>query len=282
MQLKTPAKINLSLAIRGRRPDGFHEIESWITPIALYDTLTFAESSNWQLAIRPAHPTVAADETNLIAKAAHALATEAGRSCHAHVTLDKCIPVGAGLGGGSSDAAATLLALNTLWNLNWPIARLTTIAAALGSDVRLFLDPRPVIVRGRGEILDLLPSSWQGWIALIIPSFALSTVDVYRRHSRLSQPIHGDHKPWLASSRPADELAPHLFNDLEPAAFDLEPRLRTLHADLNTIDGRPVRMTGSGSCLFTIFDAKSDAERWAEKSRTRLDIGDRIDIIESL
>lgn len=282
MQLRTPAKINLTLAIRSRRPDGFHEIESWITPIALYDTLTFTESNDWQLAIHPAHPTVAADETNLIAKAAQALAAAAGRSCHTNVTLDKRIPVGAGLGGGSSDAAATLLGLNTLWNLNWPLARLTTIAAALGSDVPLFLDPRPVIVRGRGEIIEPLPSSWRGWIALVLPSFSLATADVYRRHAQLHAPIRSHVQPWPASSLPADELAPHLFNDLEPAAFDLAPRLRTLHTDLNAVDARPARMTGSGSCLFTIFDAQSDAERWAAKAQPTLDDSDRIEIVATL
>ncbi|MBI5765378.1 MAG: 4-(cytidine 5'-diphospho)-2-C-methyl-D-erythritol kinase [Planctomycetes bacterium] len=282
IQSKAPAKINLTLAVRERRPDGFHEIESWIVPIALYDTLSFAPSDAWMLEVIPPTPTVAVDESNLVARAARALAGVSGVPCRARVTLQKQIPVGAGLGGGSSDAAATLLGLNQLWNLHWPIERLLPIAASLGSDVPLFLDPCPVIVRGRGEVMEKLSKSWRGWVAIVIPSFGLATADVYRRHAETVPASVHRNQPWIAASQDASTLSHQLFNDLESAAFAIEPRLGKIRDDLSNQLSRSVRMTGSGSCLFSIFDSPTEAEAWSGAASPIIGPGYRVVVVPTL
>lgn len=282
LQIATPAKINLTLAVRERRPDGFHEIESWIVPIALYDTLSFAESAEWALDVCPPTPAIPVDESNLVTRAARALAKASGVPCQARVTLQKQIPAGAGLGGGSSDAAATLLGLNQLWNINWPVERLMPIAASLGSDVPLFLDPRPVIVSGRGEIIESLYRSWSGWVALVIPPFGLSTADVYRRHAESPPAPIPRNQPWLETPPDALTLGHRLFNDLDSAAFAIEPRLDRLRSTLDSALRRPVRMTGSGSCLFSVFDSQTEAETWMAAAKPLSEPGYKIEVVATL
>jgi 4-diphosphocytidyl-2C-methyl-D-erythritol kinase len=182
--------------------------------------------------------------------------------------LTKNIPVGAGLGGGSSDAAATLLALSGLWGLDWAIDRLAPIAEKLGSDVSFFLDPRPAMMRGRGERIE--PVTWAGpdlesmWIALVVPAFSLSTADVYRRHAEIATPVElrVPFDPGIAACR-ARVMMDLLFNDLEPAAFACEPRLAELHSKLSANSDRPIRMSGSGSALYSLFDMQDEANSWA-------------------
>lgn len=282
LQIATPAKINLTLAVRERRPDGFHEIESWIAPIALYDTLSFAKAGEWALDVCPHSSTIPSGESNLVTRAARALADASGLPCQAQVTLQKQIPAGAGLGGGSSNAAATLLGLNQLWNLKWPVEQLSPIAASLGSDVPLFLDPRPVIVRGRGEIIETLSEPWSGWVALVIPPFGLSTADVYRRHAELSPDPIPRNQPWLQTPLDASTLGRGLFNDLESAAFAIEPRLARLRSTLDSALRRPVRMTGSGSCLFSIFDSQNETETWMAAAKPLIEPGYKIEVVATL
>jgi 4-diphosphocytidyl-2-C-methyl-D-erythritol kinase len=224
-------------------------------------------------------------ETNLVWKAAIALAKAAEIKTSAHINLIKRLPIGAGLGGGSSDAASTLLALNQGWGLNWPADRLAGVAAELGSDVPLFVassesqNPtfagRQFIIRGRGERVQRLPGGWQGWVVVVVPDFGLATAEVYRRWTilRASGPTP---KPWESLPCNATELARRLFNDLEPAATSFEPRLMELHRKLDMLGGRPVRMTGSGSCLYSIMDTQADAEAWKELARQRIGAGGRL------
>ncbi len=264
IRIKAPAKINLTLAVLGKRPDGFHELESWVVRIDLCDVLDFAASDDWSLAVNSRDPAVTNDEQNLVSRAAAALARHAERPRTAHISLTKFIPAGAGLGGGSSDAAATLRGLNQLWGLNWPDERLAEIAAELGSDVPFFLGPPSAVMRGRGERIEPAPFDFQGWIGLIIPFFNLGTADVYRRFDMAHQVVHADLCEILAlHQRSTRQWAPLLFNDLEPAAFGLKPQLAQLRADVQSRGRVPVRMTGSGSCLFSVFDTEREAQAWS-------------------
>lgn len=264
IRIKAPAKINLTLAVLGKRPDGFHELESWVVRIDLCDVLDFSVSDDWTLAVNSRDPAITSDEQNLVSRAASALARHADRPCHARVALTKFIPAGAGLGGGSSDAAATLRGLNQLWNLNWSDDRLAEIAAEIGSDIPFFLGPPSAIMRGRGERIEPAPLSFHGWIGLIIPFFKLATVDVYRRFEMAHQSVHADLCEILAlHPRSSRHWAPLLFNDLEPAAFELKPQLAQLRADVQSRGRVPVRMTGSGSCLFSVFDTEREAHAWS-------------------
>lgn len=277
VRCEAPAKVNLTLAVHGKRPDGFHELESWVVTVGWFDALEFRPARRLTLDVRTPRPNVPTGPSNLVCQAAEALAEAAGRAPAVSIVLEKRLPVGAGLGGGSSDAAATLLGLNALWNLQWPIERLSPIAARLGADVPLFLECGPALIRGRGEKVEPAAGAWEGWLVLVVPSYGVSTASVYRLWS--GSPA----RPPLCEApfrreRPHDaaELARHLFNDLEAAAFACEPRLERLHAALDDLEGRPVRMTGSGSALFAVFDSETEAEDWCRKAQGRLGQGDEL------
>ena len=262
---EAPAKINLTLKVLGARPDGFHEIESWAVLLSWFDQLRLSPAGHLTLTLHGTTRGVPDGESNLAYRAALVMAEAAGRDPCVLIELEKRIPPGAGLGGGSSDAAAVLTGLNELWGLGWSIDRLGEIAAGLGSDVPLFLDPWPALLRGRGERLERLKECWSGWVAVVVPPYGIPTADVYRQWDRhaSSQPPGGH--VWAADVRSAVELAPLLFNDLERAAFAYEPRLGHLRASLEREGGRPVRMTGSGSCLFAIFDSLAEAAGWQQR-----------------
>ncbi len=281
IQCRAPAKINLTLAVLGRRADHFHEIESWVIPIDWCDRLTFDPAS--ELSLRVAGPASQApsDESNLVWQAATKLARAAGITPQVGITLHKNLPAGAGLGGGSSDAAATLLALNDLWALQWPIERLRPIAAELGSDVSLFLSPGPAVVRGRGEQVETLSNELCVWLALIVPSFAVSTARVYGAWAGQAR-AGAPRRPWLHEFKNAAALMQSLFNELEPAAFLVEPRLGLLHARIDGFAGRPVRMTGSGGALFTLFDDEPAARAWADDIRGLLGTECDVQLVRSL
>lgn len=292
IQIRAFAKVNLTLAVLGRRPDGFHELESWVVQVGLWDDLRLAKSPELSLTVDDSavRSTVAGDGSNLVWRAAEALAKAAGGESGVAIQLVKRIPVGAGLGGGSSDAAATLLGLNRLWGLNWPLERLVPIAAALGSDVPLFMERGSAVIRGRGESVERLAAAWSGWVVLVVPTFGLVTADVYRRWSEEigkcsprgdSRPLgdsssrgdstaRGDSSPWSGLSCDAAGLSGKMFNDLEAAAFSCEPRLAAMHAAIDGLDGKTVRMTGSGSSLFVLVDSEVEAKAWRDSVVDRL------------
>lgn len=266
VQVRAPAKINLSLAVLGRLSDAYHEIESWVAKLDWYDEITIRPAAEFSLTIH-GNPALPADERNLVVRAARLFADATGQPLQLAIELRKEIPMGAGLGGGSSDAAATLLGLNQFWALGWPGQELAALGGRLGADIPLFLCEAPqVIIRGRGEKIDLAPNPWKGWVAVVIPNFALGTGDVYKRWNP-----RGAQRPRSApeSLKPirCRDIEDRLFNDLESAAFAVEPRLARLHKALHGLAGRSVRMTGSGSCLFAIFDKQAEALDWATMAR---------------
>ena len=267
VERRAPAKVNLTLAVLGELAGGYHELESWVVMVDWFDRLALRPASNLSLTVGGSNGhALPRSEDNLVWRAAEALAAAAGREPAASIELEKSLPIGAGLGGGSSDAASTLLGLNELWGLNWPVERLMPIASGLGSDVPLFLEETPAVIRGRGERVERLRSGWKGRLVLATPSFELVTSDVYGRFSRSDVRRREFHKPWQNVGLDGLDLSRRLFNDLEPAAFAVEPRLARLHELLDGLGGRPVRMTGSGSSLFALFDDARAAEVWREEA----------------
>jgi len=257
--LSAPAKINLTLRIVGRRPDGFHELESWVALVDLCDRLHFSMESGGVF-VRCDDRAVPSDESNLVARAAAALAAH-GAQGGASIRLKKRIPIAAGLGGGSSDAAATLRGLNELWALGWPAERLAAIGAEVGSDVPVFVAGRQAVMRGRGEIVTPLARGWDGWVVLVVPPFGVSTREVYA--GLRAEDFAGERPtPESLVGLNAAELSERLFNDLEPAAFRISPKLGHLRAFLSEETGRRVRMSGSGSTLLSIFDEREAAAAW--------------------
>jgi len=185
------------------------------------------------------------------------------------VALQKRIPVGAGLGGGSSDGAFTLLALNHLWNLNWPRQRLMEIAKSIGSDVPFFLDGPSAICRGRGEEVEKLEASGGErpggkWVTIMFWPRPMPTPLVYRKFDELrlgKESNLSPEPPWRQWVKLASrDLLPQLVNDLETAAFAIDPQLGKVRAELESLLSRPVRMSGSGSSLFSLYDQQAEAE----------------------
>ena len=256
----SPAKINLFLAVTGRRADSYHDLVSVAAPLDFGDELT-AAARPAGFALTCDQPDVPVDGTNLVLKAAHAFAAATGWKGGAEFKLTKRIPVGAGLGGGSSNAVAALRALNRISGGLLPAAKLAEVATTLGSDCALFLENAPVVMRGRGERVEALPAPaaqrLRGRRVLLFkPSFAVSTPWAYSRMvargmdylaaAAAEEKLAG----WLAGRAPAEEL---LFNNMEPAVFDKFVALPVLLANLRSEFGIAVRMSGSGSACFALL-----------------------------
>jgi 4-diphosphocytidyl-2-C-methyl-D-erythritol kinase len=190
---------------------------------------------------------------------------EVARVGHISAKLEKQIPLGAGLGGGSSDAARTLLGLNRLWQVNWSLLRLAQVAAQLGSDVPFFLHGASSVCMGRGEIVRPVPPPQVArWAVLVLPEIHMATAAVYRRFDEMGLGFDEDvtsEPAWDAwASLSAKDLLKRLVNDLERPAFTIRDDLGTLRADVELFIGRPVRMSGSGSSLFTLYEDASEAQ----------------------
>lgn len=261
LTLRAPAKLNLTLAVKGRRADGYHDLESWVVLIDRYDELSFEPSAHFCLDVEN-NPSVPTDERNLIHQAAVRLAERSGIEPRAHVRLFKRIPAGAGLGGGSSDAAACLVGLNQLWSLRCGVEELSEIGLHVGSDVPLFIHGGQVIMRGRGEVLQPLDNTLTGWVVLICPKLQVATGEVYAAYDHAARD-RCETRPWELAELSCRSVMPQLFNDLERAAFAVEPEVQQLHARLDGLHDQRVRMTGSGSAMFTLFDQAQDARHWA-------------------
>lgn len=249
------AKVNLSLVVRGRRPDGYHELDTVFQAVSLADRLTFEESS--ALTLEVDDPSVPAGPENLVLRAARALADAAGVKARAAVTLEKRIPAGGGLGGGSSDAAVALLGLSALWGLELPPATLARIGAALGSDVPFFLHGGTARGTGRGEAIEPLPDLPPRGVVLVMPPFPVATPEVFRR---LGAP------EWDGTAAPELAGRPDR-NDLEGAAEGLFPALRRVREALAAAGASQARLSGSGSTVFGLFAdlaAASEASRRLE------------------
>lgn len=268
-----PAKINLHLRVAPPEPNGFHPLRSWMVTVGLHDTITASIADACAPGVTlsvDGHPTLGSDPTNLVYRAAVAMQPKRP----IHLRLQKRVPIGAGLGGGSSDAAATLLLVNDLLSAGRSIEQLHGLAETLGSDVPFFLHGPAAIATSRGERLEACPApAIARHAVLILPPFGISTPTAYRTLDQLRPTAAADLldpfdvAAWAAL--PSDELLPLLVNDLELAAFAIEPRLDALRRDLERQLGRIVRMSGSGSTLFTLYDSAEEAEAAAMAIRSR-------------
>jgi len=270
VKIFSPAKINLFLAITGRRADGFHELVSVVAPLEFGDTLQLegrTQAEGFSLECTDAMAPV--DESNLVLRAARAFATAAGWQGGAHFRLEKRIPLGAGLGGGSSNAVAALRALNELAGRPLERTRLAELAAVLGSDCPLFLHDGPVVIRGRGERVAALASEaaarLRGRQVLVFkPMFGISTAWAYARMAaeapaRYLSPTEAEARmaAWIAGNAPAEEL---LFNGMEGVAGEKFLALPLLLAALHEEHGLAARMSGSGSACFALLPANATAQ----------------------
>jgi 4-diphosphocytidyl-2-C-methyl-D-erythritol kinase len=262
--LKTPAKINWFLSITGKRNDGYHTILSVIQCIGLYDELTFARADGLELI----SDMDIAPEENLVCKAASALGKRVSCDKGAKISLKKNIPSGAGLGGGSSDAACTLKGLNMLWELKLGSAELFSIAAEIGSDVPFFLQGPCALIEGRGEILKPLKVLFPTVLLLVKPSVFVSTAWAYASYdARLKltkKPI--DIKLLIQALNRQDfaSLDTLINNDLEYAVAERYPVIKDIKTRLMQSGAMLSAMTGSGSAVFGVFQNREKAEKAAK------------------
>jgi 4-diphosphocytidyl-2-C-methyl-D-erythritol kinase len=270
MRLLAPAKINLHLRVGPPRPDGFHPLLSWMCTAGLFDELEFQANPSGRIELECDDPAIPLDGRNLIVQAALAL-RPAGQP-GARIKLTKRIPAGGGLAGGSSDAACALMGLNQLWNLGLLPEQLRPTGARLGSDVSFFFFGPSSICRGVGDQVVPMAAPAARWALLILPPFAMPTAQVYQRFDRMKlgrrDAIEAapDFSAWATLAAAA--LLTHLVNDLEAAAFDLNPALGRLQSQWQEQLGRPVRLSGSGSTLFTLYDSAAQAHAAASAAGT--------------
>jgi len=259
VSVSAPAKINLSLQVIARRDDGFHEISSHAVGIGLCDIVRVRRLNQPQITLSCDDPTLAGED-NLAHRAAAALRKSSGYAAGVHIDLLKRIPVGGGLGGGSSDAAATLRICNDLWDLNRSAPELTRIGAGLGSDVPLFFHLPAALMSGRGEHVHPVALRWTGWAALVFVGCHVSTAEVYGAWRPADAHLRAtDLQGQLAAAATANELTPLLYNDLEAAVFRVSPRVAQAHHRLNNAGWGSWRVSGAGSALFRLFDDQEEA-----------------------
>lgn len=285
VRLLAPAKLNLVLRVGPRDPaTGFHPLASWMCTVGLFDTLSIARSDGADVRFSCDNPSIPGDARNLVVKTVRVLLNMVGRDAEGlTIELQKRIPSAAGLGGGSSDAASTLVGLDRLLGLGLTHQQLCQAATELGSDVSFFLSPPSAWCTGRGEMCSELPAPARArWGLLIFPEEGLATAAVYRRFDELSlgrdedlaRPMDLHNWPKLESL----QLLPLLVNDLEVPAFDLMPSLQKLRVAIEGLVQRPVRMSGSGSTLFTLYDDPEEAG--AASGKMRLPASVRTAVVE--
>ena len=255
-------KVNLDLRVLGTRPDGFHELRTVFQAIELHDTLTSVERPG-PFAVKCRMPGVPLDESNLVWRAAAGLWKALGRAGEprdAVVTIDKTIPMQAGLGGGSADAAAALVALARLWG-GAPVTLLREVGSAIGADVAFFLSGGTALGLGLGEeiypLVDLPPH----WIVIVRPPFGVSTAEAYAWYD-------DDRTAGLKETRelqilpvPWPTRAAQMINDLEPPVVRRHPEITTLKASLREAGAVASAMSGSGSAVFGLFRSRAAAAR---------------------
>jgi 4-diphosphocytidyl-2-C-methyl-D-erythritol kinase len=267
-----PAKINLTLEVLGKRSDGYHDLRSLVIGVDLRDRIECAASHPFGPTLDCSDPTLHGDD-NLACRAAVALALHCGCDAEVRIRLDKCIPVGAGLGGGSSDAATTLRLCGELWRAGLNDAQLATVGAEVGSDVPLFFNLPSALIRGRGERVERLSLRWSGWVLLIFPGVHVATADVYRAwragDAREAGAAAADFIGDIQNVFLADELHGMLTNQLEPAVFRVCPRVAEARDELQSLGVSPIRVTGSGSALYRLFDDPEAARDASDRIERR-------------
>jgi 4-diphosphocytidyl-2-C-methyl-D-erythritol kinase len=276
MRLTSPCKVNLLLNILGKRPDGFHEIETVMQPVNFCDELYFERGGN-SVELSCSEKSLPTDSKNLVHRAATAFLTAAKISEGVKIHLEKKIPLAAGLGGGSGNAATTLLGLNKLFGSPLPPARLGELAATLGSDINFFLQDKPALATGRGEQVESLehfPALRGKAFFLVHPGFGISTPWAYQNLARFPLALNGQKgraQTLIAGLQSPDlrAAATGFYNSLEAPALEKFPVLALYQEFLREHGALAALMSGSGSTTFAIAANVSAAATLAEKFKAQ-------------
>jgi len=269
-------KVNLLLNILGKRPDGFHELETILHPVGLYDCLSF-ERRGARLRLQCSDPLLPVNSKNLVYAAAERFLAAAGIHEGVRIHLEKKIPVAAGLGGGSGNAAATLLALNELFGQPLNPDDLPRLAASLGSDIPFFLQSRPALATGRGELvtpLDFFPALAGAWMLLVHPGFGVSTPWAYEQLAAHPEALHGKpgrarHLVSLLQSAALPDAGKEFYNSLEAPVLPKYPLLQLFQEFFRGQGAAATLMSGSGSTTFALTLSRASAETLLEKFQAK-------------
>ena len=275
MKIRAPAKINLNLRVLGKRADGYHELDTIMVPVSLYDEIevlrirrTLSRRSEFSelIQIRCNNPQVPVGQENIVYRAAELILRRANIRSPIVIRIQKKIPLGAGLGGGSTDAAAVLVLLNRMWKLRLSVRQLERLALQLGADVPFFIRAKPAHARGIGEKLQLLPRLRRRWLVLVYPGFPVATAWAYgnlrlkltklRVNNRLATPLEN-----------LDKLDKLLINDLEQVTMRRYPEIARAKSMLSRVGAAGVLMSGSGSSVFGVFKSKRLAKEAINQMR---------------
>ncbi|SRR5579884_109826 len=275
VRVAAPAKINLILRVLDRRPDGYHNLWSVMQTVALEDELRLrVRHDTAGVALRCDDATLPTDHRNLVYRAAALAVERAGLNVGLEIKLMKRIPYGAGLGGGSSDAAATILGLNRLLGLGWTVAHMAELGQQVGSDVPFFFFAPSALVTGRGEAVKSLRVAGERWVVLVAPGFPIETRWAYQRLSaaRFGAPSLSGALQALEAREAVtwEDLLPLAENDFEEAVFPEYGVLRTIKTRLLSEGAEAALLSGSGSTVFGVFRDETTA-RQAQATMGRLE-----------
>ncbi|HEU4596973.1 MAG TPA: 4-(cytidine 5'-diphospho)-2-C-methyl-D-erythritol kinase [Pyrinomonadaceae bacterium] len=263
-QLPAFAKINFSLRVLGRRADGYHELRTLFQTISLGDSLTFEAGDAEGVELLCPAPDIPTDESNLVLRAASALRERFGVRRGARILLEKRIPAGGGLGGGSSDAAATLVGLTRLWGLETDTGELAEIGARLGADVPFFLTGGTALGTGTGAEITPLKDLPRKCLVLVTPGVRVSTAEAFKALGVTALTKAGSAVMLPISHAEAefrDSLCEVMTNDFEPSVFRLFPEIGRARDALKSAGAECAMLSGSGSSVFGVFENESAAER---------------------
>jgi len=282
--VRAPAKINLSLLVAGKRPDGFHELETIMAKVGFYDEILIRQGQKSGIELVCKGPYWAPDgEENLVYKAAELLLQNCGSLANVSIVLTKNIPAGSGLGSASSDAAATLTGLNRFLRLGVGEQRLGEIAADLGSDVTFFLAGPRAFCTGKGEKVEKLSGKFNFLVLLILPDISVSTKRVYanyRHDSTIYKKLSATINSYIQKNR-IDLASKVCANMLRVSCFGLYEKLAELKAKIEALGIRPLCLSGSGSAMFYITDAANKKETAENKRKIEEEIGCKSIIVSS-
>jgi 4-diphosphocytidyl-2-C-methyl-D-erythritol kinase len=259
MKILSPAKINLFLHVCGKRPDGYHELFSLMCCITLFDELSLQIGRGKAIEIHCSHPNVPVDNTNLAHRAACLFQSKLGSTQGVNIHLNKNIPVAAGLGGGSSNAASILRALNTYYDSPFSMDELMELGLALGADVPFFIFQKPAIASGIGEKLEAFEGALPYHILLLYPGFNVSTAQTYQN---LNFGLTNDQKKPTSNHLKLNRFNPahHLTNDLERVTAQKYPEIGLAKEKLLNLGAIGALMSGSGPTVFGLFDNAKTAK----------------------
>jgi 4-diphosphocytidyl-2-C-methyl-D-erythritol kinase len=273
VQVRAPAKVNLFLEVHRRRPDGYHDLATLMVPVGLYDTLEVRESSDGTVRLSCDHPGLSTGADNLVVRAAELVRSRFNVRQGVEVQLTKRIPLAAGLAGGSSDAAATLAALDRLWRLGLSAAQLGELGALLGSDVPFFFHGPAGWCTGRGEIVEPVPVGRPLDLVLAGPGVGLSTASVFGALTVPETPVDGAAARAALAAGDVGALGRALFNRLEAPAIGFCEEVGRLRQALSELGPAGALMSGSGTTVFALADGPADAMRVARALRSGREAG---------